>query len=113
MDVDANGVSCNVHPFALNSKQKVKQMQIYLVIKSGLIMSSQKTAAQDVLEGSIKKTFDKLVDNGCFTSVEKENLQKASPSAKQPMPAHSIWQKFKEEKRFLLNYMLPHFKINS
>jgi len=89
MDVDANGVSCNVHPFALNSKQKVKQMQIYLVIKAGLIVLSQKTA--DVLEGRIKKNFDKLVDNGCFTSVEKENFQKASPGAKQPMAAHSIW----------------------
>jgi hypothetical protein len=91
MDVDTNGVSCNVHLLPLNSKQKVKQMQIYLVIKAGLITSSQKTAAQDVLEGSIKNNLDKLVDNGCFMSVEKENLQKASPGAKQPMAAHSIW----------------------
>ncbi len=45
--------------------------------------------------------------------MEKENFQIASPGAKQPMAAHSIWRKFKEEKRFLLNYMFPHFKINS
>ena len=113
MDIDGNGVSCNVHPFPVSSKQKVKQMQIYLVVKAGLIVSLQKTAAQEVLEASIKKNFDKLVENGRFTSVEKENLQKASPGAKQPMAAHSIWRKFKEDKRFLLNYMFPHYKVSS
>jgi hypothetical protein len=57
MDVDGKGVSCNVHPFPISSKQKVKQMQIYLADKTGLIVSSQKTAAQDVLEASIKKNL--------------------------------------------------------
>ncbi len=68
---------------------------------------------EDSSSRCLGKNFDKLVDSGCFTSVEKENLQKVSPSAKQPMAAHSIWQKFKEDKRFLLKYMFLHFKVSS
>jgi hypothetical protein len=34
---------------------KVKQMQIYLFVKAGLIVSLQKAAAHNVLEASIKK----------------------------------------------------------
>ena len=68
-------------------------MQIYLVLKAGLMVSCKRQHLE------------------CYVFGD-ENIWKACPGARQLVADHSIWQKFKEEKRFLLKCMFPNFKVN-
>jgi hypothetical protein len=64
-------------------------MQIYLVDKAGLIVSSQKTAAQDVLEASIKKKpLTSILKMGALHQWRRRTSRKPLPVQNN---VHSIW----------------------